>query len=89
MINWISFGLGNLVFGTLTDRFGSRRVMIFGGILFVIGTLLMSQIHSVWHLYLFFGVLIAIGRSVAGVPLTALVTRWFTKNQGLALALAS
>jgi len=88
MINWISFGLGNLVFGTLTDRFGSRRVMIFGGVIFVIGTLLMSQIHSVWHLYLFFGVLIAVGRSAAGVPLTALVTRWFTKNQGLALALA-
>jgi MFS family permease len=88
MINWISFGLGNLAFGTLTDRFGSRRVMIFGGIIFVIGTLLMSQIHSVWHLYLFFGILIAIGRSAAGVPLTALVTRWFTKNQGLALALA-
>ena len=88
MINWISFGFGNLAFGTLTDRFGSRRVMIFGGIIFVIGTLLMSQIHSVWHLYLFFGILIAIGRSAAGVPLTALVTRWFTKNQGLALALA-
>ena len=32
MINWISFGLGNLVFGTLTDRFGSRRVMIFGAL---------------------------------------------------------
>lgn len=88
MINWISFGLGNLAFGTLTDRFGSRRVMIFGGIIFVIGTFLMSQIHSVWHLYLFFGVLVAVGRSAAGVPLTALVTRWFTKNQGLALALA-
>ncbi len=88
MINWLSFGIGNLTFGTLTDRFGSRYVMIVGGIVFVIGTLLMSQIHSVWHLYLFFGVLIAIGRSAAAVPLTALVTKWFTTNQGLALALA-
>jgi sugar phosphate permease len=25
MINWISFGFGNLTFGALTDRFGSRR----------------------------------------------------------------
>ncbi len=88
MINWLSFGLGNLAFGTLTDRVGSRSVMIFGGILFVIGTLLMSQVHSVWQLYLFFGVLIAIGRSAAAVPLTTLVTKWFTTNQGLALALA-
>lgn len=88
LINWLSFGVGNLVLGTLTDRIGSRRVMILGGILFAIGTLLMSQLQSVWHLYFVFGVLIAIGRSAAAVPLTALVTKWFTKNQGLALALA-
>jgi MFS family permease len=62
--------------------------MILGGIIFVIGTLLMSQVQSVWQLYLFFGVLIAVGRSAAAVPLTALVTKWFTRNQGLALALA-
>ena len=88
MVNWMSFGVGNLVFGTLTDRFGSRRIMILGGFLFVLGTALMSQIHSVWHLYLFFGVMMALGRAAAGVPLMALVTRWFTRNQGLALALA-
>lgn len=88
LINWLSFGLGNLVLGALTDRLGSRRVMILGGTLFAIGTLLMSQLQSIWHLYFVFGVLIAVGRSAAAVPLTALVTKWFTHNQGLALALA-
>src|SRR5712692_11864155 len=48
MINWISFGLGNLVFGTLSDRFGSRRILIVGGLLFITGTLLLSQIQSLW-----------------------------------------
>lgn len=88
MINWICFGLGNLVCGTLSDRFGSRRLLIAGGIVFMIGTLLMSQIQSLWHLYLVFGVVMAIGRSAAAVPLTALITKWFTRNQGLALAIA-
>ncbi|MBI3301287.1 MAG: MFS transporter [Deltaproteobacteria bacterium] len=88
MINWITLGLAGLACGVLSDRFGSRQVMIVGGLLFVAGTLLMSQIQSLWHLYLFFGVVLAVGRSAAGVPLTALVTRWFVRNQGLALALA-
>ncbi|MBM4258311.1 MAG: MFS transporter [Deltaproteobacteria bacterium] len=88
MINWICFGLGNLVCGTLSDRFGSRRLLIVGGILFIIGTLLMSQIQSLVHLYFAFGVVMAIGRSAAAVPLTALITKWFTRNQGLALAIA-
>ncbi|MGE0823542.1 MAG: MFS transporter [Candidatus Binatia bacterium] len=88
MVNWICFGVGNLVCGILTDRFGSRRLLIVGGIIFIIGTFLMSQIQSLWHLYFAFGVVIAIGRSAAAVPLTALITKWFTRNQGLALAIA-
>jgi sugar phosphate permease len=87
MINWISFGLAGLVCGALSDLFGSRRVILFGGLLFIAGTLLMSRIQTLWHLYLCFGILLAIGRSAAGVPLTVLVTKWFTRYQGLALAL--
>jgi len=88
MVNWVAFGLGTLLFGVLSDRFGSRQIIIIGGVIFIVGTLLLSQIQSLWQLYLCFGVLLALGRSAAGVPLTALVTRWFTRHQGLALALA-
>lgn len=88
MINWLSFGVSGLVCGVLSDRYGSRWVMIGGGVIFIIGTFLMSQVGSLWQLYFFFGVIIAAGRSAAGVPLTALVTKWFVRNQGLALAIA-
>ena len=53
------------------------------GSFFGIGVLLMSQVHAIWQLYLFWGVLIAIGKSTATVPITATVARWFTKNRAL------
>jgi len=87
-VNWITFGASSLACGALSDRFGSQRVMLGGAVIFVAGTLLMSQVEQLWQLYLFFGVLLAVGRAAAGVPLTVLVTRWFTRNQGLALSLS-
>src|SRR5262249_9991504 len=81
MINWISLGLSTLLFGALSDRFGSRRIIIVGGLIFIAGTLLLSQIQSLWQLYLYFGILLAIGRSAAGVSLIAFVTKVFVRNQ--------
>ena len=88
MIGWTSFGVSSLVCGRLSDRYGSKWVIIVGTVLFVVGTFLMSQVHALWQLYVVFGVILAVGRSATGVPIVALVTKWFTKRQGLALALA-
>ncbi len=88
MISWTSFGLSSLICGRLSDRFGSKWVIIAGGLFFVAGTFLMSQVQSLWQLYVYFGVVLAIGRSATGVPMVALVTKWFVKRQGLALAIA-
>ena len=88
MVSWISFGISSLVCGRLSDRFGSKWVIITGGLFFVAGTFLMSQVQSLWQLYIVFGVILAIGRSATGVPMVALVTKWFVKRQGLALAIA-
>ena len=88
MISWMSFGISSLVCGRLSDRFGSKWVIITGGLFFVAGTFLMSQVQSLWQLYVYFGVILAIGRSATGVPMVALVTKWFVKRQGLALAIA-
>ena len=88
MISWTSFGISSLICGRLSDHFGSKWVIITGGLFFVAGTFLMSQVQSLWQLYVYFGVVLAIGRSATGVPMVALVTKWFVKRQGLALAIA-
>ena len=88
MVGWVSFGVASLVCGRLSDCYGSKWVILVGCVLFVAGTFLMSQVRSVWHLYVYFGVVLAVGRSATGVPMVALVTKWFVRNQGLALAIA-
>lgn len=87
MVGWMSFGVSSLICGRLSDRYGSKWVIMVGCVLFVAGTFLMSQVRSLWHLYVYFGVVLAMGRSATGVPMVALVTKWFVRNQGLALAL--
>jgi len=76
-------GLLGIVMGGLTDRFGPRLVVTFSGVLLGAGYFLMSQVDAVWHLYLFFGVIIGIGMSGLWVPLLSTVARWFTGRRSL------
>jgi len=69
--------------GRLNDRFGPRLVMTFCAFFYGLGYILMSQIGSIWQLYLFYGVIVAIGMSGAFVPMISTVSRWFVKRRGL------
>ena len=76
-------GLLGIVAGRLNDRFGPRLVMTACGFFVGLGYLLMSQISTIWQLYLFYGVIIAMGTSGGYVPLVSTVARWFVKRRGL------
>jgi MFS family permease len=75
-------GLLAIVMGGLTDRFGPRIVMTICGILIAAGYLLMSQISSMWHLYLFFSVILGVGMGGSFAPLMTLTARWFIRRRG-------
>ncbi len=76
-------GLLAIVMGKLTDRFGPRIVMTLCGFLFGLGLLLMSQVSTVWQLYLFYGVVVGVGLSGGFVPPLSTVARWFVKRRGI------
>lgn len=82
-LSLIMFGLLGIVMGGLTDRFGPRTVLTFCGAMVGIGYLLMSQISTVWQLYLFYGVLLGVGMGGAWVPLLSTVARWFEKRRSM------
>ena len=78
-----------VVSGNLTDRWGPRAVIATGGVFLGAGWIAMSFTHALWHPYVFYGVVGALGMSTAYVPCGATVARWFVRRRGLAVGLAS
>jgi MFS family permease len=76
-------GFLGIITGGLADRFGPRIVLTICGFFFGLGYLLMSQINSIWQLYLFYGVIVGIGISASDVPLLSATARWFVKRRGM------
>lgn len=76
-------GLFFIVTGALNDRFGPRIVITVCGFLLGLGFLLMSTTSALWQLYLFWGIIVAIGASGGFVPLISTVARWFDRRRGM------
>lgn len=75
--------------GTILDRFGPRTLFPLAGVLLAIGLAAASQTTKIWHLYLFFGIIAAIGiNALSYSPHMALIQRWFSLRRGLASGLA-
>ena len=74
--------------GQIADRFGSRRVIIFGVIVISISLLLSSRAKTMWQIYAAYSLGIGIGIGFAYAPSMGVVQRWFVKRRGLASGLA-
>ncbi len=82
-LSFLIFGIVGILMGGLTDRFGPRVVLTFCGLVVGVGYLLMSQVNSLWQLYLFEGVIVGIGMSALYAPVLSLIARWFVLRRGL------
>jgi MFS family permease len=89
LINWLCMGVGAFLWGALSDRLGTRRVLLIGGGLLGLGLVSASQATSLGQFQLFFGVLVGLASGSFYTPLTATTTRWFTEHRSLAVALVS
>jgi MFS family permease len=89
LLNWCVMGLGGVLAGYLSDRLGTRVVVLAGGALLGSGLALSSQVRELWQFYLTFGVMVGCGVSAFYVPLTVLAIKWFEGRRGLAAAIVS
>jgi MFS family permease len=88
-VNWLCMGVGAFLWGWLSDRYGSRVVVLIGGVLLGLGLVTASRSASLGQFQLLFGVLVGLASGSFYTPLTATTTRWFTENRSLAVALVS
>jgi enoyl-CoA hydratase/carnithine racemase/sugar phosphate permease len=86
-VNMLTFGAACFLFGLLADRSGPKRVAGLGGILYGAGLLLTGGATQLWHLYLSYGVLAALGTAALWAAFTPLMARWFVARKGLAVGL--
>ena len=82
-LGFFLMGLFAIVTGRLTDRFGPRIIVIAYGFILGLGYALMSQVNTVWQLYLFYGVIVGMSTSSGDVSLLSTAARWFVKRRGM------
>lgn len=84
-----AYGVFALVAGRLTDRWGPRTVIALGGGFLGLGLMGMSRTSALWHPYVLYGLVAALGMSTTYVPCNATVAKWFTRRRGLAVGIAT
>lgn len=89
-IHLVLTGAASPFAGGLIDRFDPRRVMPVGALIAGLALMLLSWSSALWHFYIAFGVLAAIGGAMLHVvPLTTIVSNWFVLNRGTAIGVVT
>ncbi|MFQ5692215.1 MAG: MFS transporter, partial [Nitrospinota bacterium] len=86
-VSMLALGAFSFGAGAMADRWGTRRVLLLGSVILGLGTVLNSRISAIWQLYLFYGVLMGMGRAAFHAPLMAHIARVFQRRRGLAVGL--
>jgi MFS family permease len=86
----IGFGLGGILMGRLSDRFGVMVPVLVGATGLSLGFFAAGHASSLWQFALANGLLIGmLGASAGFAPLVADTSLWFTRRRGIAVAICA
>lgn len=89
-VNTVLYGLLQPVAGRFADRYGTRNIIILGLSIVGLAAILLYFTPGLSYFYLVYGGLLALGFTCSALVIqTSLVSRWFTRNRGLALGIVS
>ena len=84
----IGFGLGGVLMGKLSDRFGVLVPVSIGAVFLGVGFIVAGSATSLWQFSLAQGVLMGLlGCSATFAPLVADTSQWFSRRRGIAIAI--
>jgi MFS family permease len=87
-ITLLTYGLVAPVAGGLVDRFNPKLVLSIGGLIVGSGVALCSAATEIWHFYLVYGIMVAVGLSLIGVtPMSTILTDWFPQRRAFVFGL--
>lgn len=86
----IGLGLGSILMGKVTDRFGVSTALILGAVCVGIGYILSGLAPNIWMFGAFHGLLLGFfGASATFAPLMADTSMWWSKYRGIAVGVCS
>jgi MFS family permease len=87
-IGTVTNALTTPLLGNMYDRFGGKRVIIMSLVIFGMGTVALSQVNAFWQLMIIYGFVISFAASgVSFVTTGPLISRWFDRKRGTAMAI--
>lgn len=97
--HWSSAGTGGLVSAffisaplslwaaPLTRKFGEKRLVIVGIVIEAVSLMMLYSVSSLWQMYLL-RALAGVGKVLFAITLPVVISRWFSRHFGLAVAIA-
>ncbi len=86
-LTMIGFGIGGILMGRLSDRFGVIAPVLLGAVGLGVGFVAAGSASTLWQFSLAQGLLIGLlGTSATFAPLVADTSQWFTRRRGIAVA---
>jgi MFS family permease len=88
-LDFLTMGVAGFGWGAVSDRLGTRVVVLTGAVLLGLGLTFASQATSLIEFQLVYGIVVGVAVGAFYAPMTAAATLWFKTNRSLAVSLVS